>query len=50
MSLCQQSQRFAKIILKHAKDDAKTLRSVFSTHNTALDTLPLYIINIIIMN
>ena len=43
-SRCQQSQRFTEIILKYPKDDAITLRSVFSTRNTALDTLPLSII------
>ena len=43
MSLCQQSQRFTEIIPKYLKDDAITLRSVFSTHNTALDILPLSI-------
>ena len=35
--------RFTKIILKYPKDDAITLRIVFSTGNTALDTLPLFL-------
>ena len=33
--------KFTEIILKYPKDDAITLRSVFSTGNTVLDTLPL---------
>ena len=35
--------RFTKIILKYPKDDAITLRSVFSTGNIVLDTLPLFL-------
>ena len=35
--------RFTKIIPEYPKDDAITLRSVFSTGNTVLDTLPLFL-------
>ena len=38
--------KFTKIMLKYPEDDAITLCSVFSTLNTALDTLPLSLSNI----